>query len=319
MISWLIGVGHRVEQWTCQQEYSSTVNTVSQHDVQEEKFSAVNVCSECGGELHVDAKDGPPVCIKCTVGSTSTSIVSSPNVCKTDNVGQSLLKTHVCAICNEQFARFVDLKNHSLVHTEASATVKEKQTNNMSIKRPLVGISEESHTSCDVKQASRSSREFEKKKPEELPFVCAACSERFPDQEALREHFLEHEEEEPFECLLCRQHLMDKYELAVHSVVHNLQPGPFTCEVCNRRFQTLARLRMHSYVHLKVKEYPCKTCRKCFSQPQQLKKHKSAHDVKLYICNSCHREFRRSGHLKRHYCPQRKRLLTRDCNKDRHQ
>ncbi|XP_069698535.1 zinc finger protein 25-like [Periplaneta americana] len=314
--------GMELQPLICQQEYCPSQNTIIRpEDIKQEEFVAVDVCSECGGELNTSMKEGP-VCVKCTVGSSPSPKVSVPNIYKKHYLNKSLRKNHVCSTCKKEFRRFIDLKDHSCSPEDKSTREKQKTE----ITKNKTETSQDHSYCCDTCKKifynlytlERHCKIHIRKEAPKKTNVCIICSKKYRTNSVLEEHYSTHEEvKKSIKCSFCPQYLTSKKELVVHSIAHNMMKRPFKCKGCPAVFPNIARLRSHTYIHLKEKAFPCSVCNKSFSQLQQVKSHEYSHQS--FTCKDCKREFKRSGHFKRHYCPLRKRLFRENEIRDQPQ
>lgn len=168
-----------------------------------------------------------------------------------------------------------------------------------------------------------------------LGYVCAYCSETYPDIPKLRAHFLEtHSKSESYRkarthsndicaklditnlrCELCyqefdyianlRQHLVDehgkKYYLDIHDYIMEFkftdQPS-IKCVYCETSFETFKMIQQHMNRH--YRNYLCDQCDAAFINMLKLKVHQETHKTGSFKCTLCDKTFSSEQKRKNH-------------------
>ena len=77
--------------------------------------------------------------------------------------------------------------------------------------------------------------------------------------------------------------------------------GKHKCKQCGKCYSQAENLRRHKRVHTGEKPYKCKQCGKCFSEAGNLREHERVHTgEKPHECKQCGKCFSEAGNLRTH-------------------
>lgn len=82
----------------------------------------------------------------------------------------------------------------------------------------------------------------------------------------------------PFECTICGNRFRQQCHLTQHIRIHT-NDRPYQCSHCDKAFKQKSQLNQHERIHTGEKPYQCPLCAKAFPQAGQLYSHKKTHGI----------------------------------------
>ncbi|PSN29588.1 hypothetical protein C0J52_27035 [Blattella germanica] len=272
-----------------------------------EDISSLPVCQEPNQNEHLESLTGNNLssCDTCGKSFTRKGHLYRHLRIHTD------IHPFSCELCGKSFSRKCDLNTHMLFHTgdlPFSCEVCDRAFTRRSHLNTHLRV----HTgdlpfSCEVCGKSFSQRGNLKMHmlihTGDLPFSCDVCGKCFSQRSTLNRHVLVHTGALPFSCELCGKSFSRKSNLNIHMLNHT-GDRPFTCEMCGKAFSRKNSLNRHMFVHKgdpaylsKLREiraaksnstsdmfshnddlpFSCDLCKNCFSEKDDLDKHKLSH------------------------------------------
>lgn len=145
---------------------------------------------------------------------------------------------------------------------------------------------------------------------------CNVCSKNFSQQEGLNKHTHQHPNELPFQCRICFQRFIEIDQIRAHESLCTIKR--FECYLC--RFTTLHshlnRFLVHFRKHTGDKPFSCKICAKKFSSKRMQNFHMKYHPNEILSkCSFCQRKFANETQAKMHIadCALRRRMECYIC------
>uniref|UniRef100_A0A8C5M9C5 C2H2-type domain-containing protein n=1 Tax=Leptobrachium leishanense TaxID=445787 RepID=A0A8C5M9C5_9ANUR len=136
------------------------------------------------------------------------------------------------------------------------------------------------------------------------PLKCNVCLLNFAKGSQYKRHMRDHERnDKPFRCDQCPISFNIEFNLTLHKATHNVD-NP-TCPVCNKKFSRVASLKSHIMIHEKEEILICAECGDEFTLQSHLSIHMEDHRQELmgnktYNCKSCKKTFETPLQLKEH-------------------
>ncbi|CAL8097952.1 unnamed protein product [Orchesella dallaii] len=249
----------------------------------------------------------PNTCSKCELEfSTKTGLNSHKTV-----HGE---RVFTCDECPASFRNRNALLNHTrCVHLKerrykcniCSSTFGEARTLKSHIKSHL----NEKHYQCDKckkRFSSKQGLDFHRRQHATRGnYPCSKCKRIFINEEGVKSHFLRKHgkpEERPFPCLFCEERWCTNKDLEQHLRVNHIQEAPYICEVCGEEFATAQRLKYHRQKHPSIaKKFKCLECSKEFEWQASLACHKRFfHRQEKLTCHICFKQLANLSNLNRH-------------------
>lgn len=198
-------------------------------------------------------------------------------------------KLHLCSSCPKSFAVRSDLKNHMRIHdkererkfmcTECGKGFFEKQTLQVHLTRHM-GIKEFNCKLCPktfTTKKSLEAHEFTHNR-ESGKFVCKHCEKRFTAKADLTVHERFHTGDYPYQCEFCGKCYAVKSHYNYHIAKH--QGVTYKCDQCDKEFINRGSLIAHRFKHRDHMPHECSICKKGFTSPFKLNRHKNCHRPK---------------------------------------
>lgn len=231
-------------------------------------------------------------------------------------------KRYQCDICAMSFVRSGQLKSHMTVHTKErpyQCEICSKQFSQTSVLRVHMRV----HT------GSR-------------PYECKICEKRFTQSANYHRHLNVHTGAKPFSCIVCSRAFARSAALKKHAKIHSSEPRistrtlqppkkkresqllvdlikrgvqipdpsvpvtylgdkPFPCKICRKTFSQSSILSVHMRIHTGERPYKCSECDKTFTQWTNYNRHLSVHTgIRPFSCTLCEKKFARLATLKIH-------------------
>lgn len=231
-------------------------------------------------------------------------------------------KKMICDICAMSFVRSGQLKSHMTVHTGEKNYVCEvcsKQFSQQSVLR----VHMRTHTGV-------------------RPYKCSQCNKSFTQSANYHRHLAVHTGEKPFSCIVCSRAFARSAALKKHAKIHSSEPRvntrtfqppkkkresqllvdlikrgvqipdpsvpvtylgdkPFPCKICRKTFSQSSILSVHMRIHTGDRPYKCTQCDKTFTQWTNYNRHLSVHTgARPFSCRLCEKKFARLATLKIH-------------------
>lgn len=293
------------------------------------------VCRQCGGSfsrtgdlakhLRTHSRDGTP--------RTTSPTFLNASALNTGDVGSHVF---LCKVCSRTFTKEYYLRQHEVVHNEASmylcdqcgksffrrgALTQHKATHS-SVKSHFCNICNKAFAFvgrlkehkrlhlgikpylCNMCGKAFSTKEglvgHERTHTGEKPYTCGVCDKSFATSSNFRTHMRHHTEGKRFLCNTCRMSFFTKSGLERHETLHTGVKS-FECDVCAVAFYTKREVIRHKLFHLGNKRFSCDKCSKSYYERQHLIVHQRTHTgERPYSCNWCKKSFFERSKLKRH-------------------
>ncbi|XP_015587171.1 zinc finger protein 606 isoform X2 [Cephus cinctus] len=212
-----------------------------------------------------------------------------------EDVSNTTVKPHGCAICPRSFISLIGLQNHHWSHLPRGSRLEGKTALRSQQVYPTNGVLQ---TNTD----NNSTRNY----------ICPICSKRISTRGNLKVHLETHRPKGKYGCDICGRIFKTQSNLFRHKEYHGgIQ---FPCNVCGRVYPTNSTLRAHSITHSDLRPHACPLCDKTFKRNQDLKFHINQHTgARPYQCPYCPKAFASSGNCFSH----RKRMHPREVHRDR--
>lgn len=136
--------------------------------------------------------------------------------------------------------------------------------------------------------------------PQDLPYSCRFCQQKFNQITQLQNHEWQHTHENCLNCDKCGVSSKNSSHFYRHAKKHQ-DAGAFECPTCQEKFSDFDDLQQHKKLHLQKDLHKCAQCLKGFRYGYQLKRHQIIHsNVKPHECKTCHKRFADISNLHRH-------------------
>lgn len=219
----------------------------------------------------------------------------------------------LCSHCEQEFASWYRLKEHSEVAHKVSPivtcicgiTLKSKSV----MYKHVQDHRNPNLLSCDkCPRVTKTLAALNKHKMRHIPkserkFCCASCEKIFYSKEALKSHERSHipiEERKIYRCDICNMKFTTRSSAASHKrVVHDKIKG-YVCDLCGYACGTNGELRQHRAIHSDDKPFVCRKCSKSFKTYSNLKTHLDTHEDTSYECYICRRVLNSRRTLRKH-------------------
>ncbi|XP_039441482.1 zinc finger protein 420-like [Culex pipiens pallens] len=163
-------------------------------------------------------------CKNCArVFDTKPAMLHHFNLCKNQPVAER--KWHTCSICQANFSRPLQLRDHLNKH-KGIKPYKCRKAN------------------CDAHFYGARARITHEHNCGSVPLECQVCGKVFKTKSRLTRHQTVHSEERNFPCSVCTKRFKSSYAASVHMRIHT-QEKPFCCPVCAQGFAYKCLVKPH--------------------------------------------------------------------------
>ncbi|XP_053692031.1 zinc finger protein OZF-like [Sabethes cyaneus] len=179
---------------------------------------------------------------------------------------------HPCSRCEEEFANLFVLKKHIKIDHQKKFITTELE---------------------EIRKRSN---------------ICCACKEKFPTQNALKEHVdkvhyperIFSDTTNTFECNVCYNRFKTQKYLKHHQL-RLFKEKKFVCTLCGKVFREKVRLAEHENLHRKITKFECPFCPAKFAIKNSYDVHVKMHDAEeCFKCEYCGKGFRKKTLLLSH-------------------
>ena len=207
----------------------------------------------------------------------------------------NISKIFECNFCQKIFKHQCDLTRHQIRHTKVKQFKCDQCDKYFAYKN-------------DVKRHAIKNHLINGPYTPPLKILCSECGKEFTNKNNLVIHQRTHSGEKPFKCDICSENFRIDYQLEKHKVKDHNEPYPKICEscgkgfftfrfseawenhqkncgtikqpketvckICNKNFKKSDGYNRHMKSHLKLKDYSCSDCEKCFADKRNLLIHR---------------------------------------------
>lgn len=198
--------------------------------------------------------------IKCTVENCGKEFATEISRKRHHNQSHLRLNQQICKICNAAFNRKLQLRRHTVQHTNEYPYKCEE-------------------TDCGKGFLNLKTFNKHKTTHKMLPtsYQCTVCTDAFPKWSQMIAHRKTHR----YQCEVCKLDFSRKPNLKNHMITHNTdtERANYACSMCDRTFLHSKNLAFHIRSKHERKQYQCDFCSRSLSTKQKLTAHLELHVI----------------------------------------
>ncbi|XP_047367327.1 zinc finger protein 184-like [Vespa velutina] len=329
-----------VPAYTFQNEQSSTVNTISNHDEKIDTLHEFNVLPngevtqfEYTQQNNMNNQINQQYSLSLNTFNNSDSMVKVEALTYNNDsrrnyvdMGTDVNKQHTCSHCGISFSRAIALVSHEKIHTsknwmpieceycdkqfqDANHLATHQTTCTKKIMQNNIdqGVSnskwgKHACSECGKKFTTKQKMFRHQWIHRKKTHCCEVCGTQFEKQNQLDKHRLSaHPGDSPFTCTECGKSFVSRQGLWEHGRTHAGSPAHFHCDTCSKTFSSRQGYLIHHRTHTGERPYGCKFCWKAFRDGGTLRKHERIHTgERPHVCPLCSRAFNQKVVLREH-------------------